>query len=55
MRCESKIDPCEYEVIQKITNVTVIVRKCKRCGHIDISWEKQADTKEVNVNDEEAS
>ena len=55
MKCESKIDPCVYEVVQKIKNVTVIVYKCVRCGHIEICWERQADTEEISTNDEEAS
>lgn len=34
------VDPCVYEEIERHEGVTVIVSKCKNCGHIDISWER---------------
>lgn len=40
---EYEVDPCVYEEIERHENVTVIVNKCKNCGHIDISWEKEND------------
>ncbi len=43
------LDPCVYEDIEKYANVTVIISKCKRCGHIDISWLRQDDTVEMDV------
>lgn len=42
-----ELDPCEYEQIEKYRNVTVTVLRCKNCGNIDILWEKQEDTEEV--------
>ena len=45
----NELDPCVYEDIEMYTNVTVIVSKCKNCGHIDIRWMRQEDTEEVEV------
>ena len=42
-----ELDPCFYEIAEVHTNVTVIVRKCKRCGYIDLSWVRQDDTEDV--------
>ncbi len=46
----NELDPCVYEDIEMYTNVTVIVSKCKNCGHIDIRWMRQEDTEEVDIN-----
>lgn len=42
-----ELDPCLYEEIATIKNCTVIISRCKRCGHIDVSWKRQEDTEEV--------
>ena len=34
------LDPCLYEDIEIHTNCTVIVSRCKKCGHVEISWIK---------------
>ena len=49
----NELDPCRYEVIEVHRNVTVEVNRCKKCGHIDISWFRQDDTidEEVGVSD----
>lgn len=44
-----ELDPCVYEDIEKHANVTVVVSRCKRCGHIEISWMRQDDTVELDV------
>lgn len=31
----NELDPCIYEEVEKWENVTVIILKCKRCGHIE--------------------
>lgn len=41
---ENELDPCVYEEIEKYTNVTVIISRCKKCGNIDISWMRQDNT-----------
>lgn len=43
-----ELDPCIYEEIERYCNVTVIISKCKKCGKVDISWERQEDTEEVD-------
>lgn len=42
----NELDPCIYEEIERHTNVTVIISRCKRCGCIDVSWIRQNDTDE---------
>ena len=42
-----ELDPCIYEEIEKYVNVTVNVLRCKKCGHIDITWERQEDTYKI--------
>lgn len=42
-----ELDPCVYEEIQRYENATVIISRCKNCGHIDISWLRQENTREV--------
>lgn len=44
-----ELDPCVYEEIQRLKNVTVSVLRCKRCGHIEITWYRQEDTEECSV------
>lgn len=34
------LDPCLYEDIEIHTNCTVIVSRCKNCGHVELSWVK---------------
>ena len=43
------LDPCIYEEIERWGNVTVVVKRCKNCGNIDISWMRQEDTVELEV------
>ena len=43
----NELDPCIYKDIEMYTNVTVIISRCERCGHIDISWLKQDNTEEI--------
>lgn len=40
------VDACDYELIQKVRNVTVEVLKCKKCGHVEILWFRQENTEE---------
>ena len=44
------IDPCIYKEIEAYKNVTVIISKCVNCGANDISWKRQEDTEEIEVN-----
>ncbi len=43
----NELDPCLYDVAERYANVTVTVFRCKRCGHIEIMWDRQEDTEEV--------
>lgn len=44
-----ELDPCIYEEVERYANVTVSIRRCKNCGHIDIAWYRQEDTEEIEV------
>lgn len=39
-----ELDPCLYETVERYKNVTVEIRRCARCGHIDIAWRRQENT-----------
>ena len=45
-----ELDPCEYEAVEAYRNVTVEVLRCRRCGHIEITWRRQSDTEEVDLD-----
>lgn len=38
---EHIVDPCIYEVEQRIANVTVEVLRCKCCGKLEVMWSRQ--------------
>lgn len=42
-------EPCIFVEKEKYRNVTVVVGECKKCGRTDISWYRQEDTEEVEV------
>lgn len=42
-----ELDPCCYQTIETYTNVTVEIRKCIKCGNVDIVWIRQEDTEKV--------
>ena len=44
---KNELDPCFYDDIATYKNVTVTISKCKRCGHVEISWKRQENTEEV--------
>ena len=43
------VDPCVYKDIEVYKNVTVIVSKCIHCGAMNISWKRQEDTEEIEI------
>lgn len=43
------VDPCVYKDIEVYKNVTVIISKCINCGAIDVSWKRQEDTEETEI------
>lgn len=34
-----EVDPCVYQEVETHRGVTVHVLKCKKCGHVEITWE----------------
>ena len=45
---ENELDPCMYMTTEIYTNVTVEVRECVKCGHVDVVWHKQEDTERID-------
>lgn len=43
----NELDPCFYEVQEAYENVSIEILKCKKCGHITISWKRQSNTKKI--------
>lgn len=41
-----ELDPCAYKEIGRYANVTISILRCKKCGHVEISWFRQEDTEE---------
>lgn len=37
----NELDPCIYDEIERHSGCIVHVMRCRRCGHIEISWERQ--------------
>lgn len=48
---EHELDPCEFDDVQVVRNVTVIVSRCTRCGRVSISWVRQPDSEDVDPED----
>ena len=48
---ENELDPCVYEDVEMYTNATIIISRCKKCGHVEISWLRQEDTEQLNIDD----
>lgn len=47
----NELDPCIYEEVERYRNVTVSVMRCKRCGHVEVSWTRQENTEEVSEDE----
>lgn len=39
-----ELDPCDYKEIERHENVTVLVSRCRRCGHILVEWLRTPET-----------
>lgn len=48
---KNELDPCIYEEVERYRNVTVSVMRCKRCGHVEVSWTRQENTEEVTEDE----
>lgn len=44
-----ELDPCQYQEVERYSNVTISIRRCEKCGNIDIAWFRQEDTEELEV------
>ena len=49
----NELEPCRYEDIEIHKNVTVIVSRCKKCGHIDYQWKRQPNTESIIISESE--
>lgn len=47
----NELAPCVYKEVECYKNVTVHVMRCQRCGHVEISWECQENTEEVEPDE----
>ena len=47
-----EIDPCIYEEVERHSGCIVHVMRCRRCGHVEISWEKGEDYQLEEVSEE---
>lgn len=45
----NELDLCIYEVVENYANVTIEVLRCKNCGHTEISWYRQENTEELEI------
>ena len=45
-----ELDPCIYEEVERYRNVTVSVLRCTKCCHTEITWHRQEDTEEVDMD-----
>lgn len=41
------LEPCRYQLSQKLRNVTIEILKCPKCGKISIGWYRQLDTEDI--------
>ena len=44
---ENELEACDYVEISRLKNVTISILKCRRCGRIDVAWERQENTEEI--------
>lgn len=49
----NEVDPCVYEDVEIHTNATVIVSRCKHCGHYEVSWLRTDQTEDIILEDGE--
>lgn len=48
----NELDPCIYRDTEKYENVTVVISKCEKCGHVIVSWSRQPDTIQIKIEEE---
>lgn len=47
-----ELDPCDYVEVARLKNVTISILQCRKCGHMEIAWERQDNTVEEEYEDE---
>lgn len=45
------LDPCVYEEMEVHRNVTVVVKQCPKCGHVELEWHRQDDTEDEYIKE----
>lgn len=48
------LDPCQYALAEVHKNVDVYVNVCRVCGHVEITWARTNETKDI-IEDQELS
>ena len=43
----NELDPCDYQIVEKYSNVTIEILRCKKCGHMEVLWHRQDDTEDI--------
>ena len=43
-------DPCLYQEIDRVEHCTIHVLRCVRCGHIEITWERECTDESSNLS-----
>ena len=46
------LDACDYIEVARLKNVTISILQCRKCGHMEIAWERQDNTVEEEYEDE---
>ena len=49
---QNELDPCIYDQVEEYENVTVRILRCRKCGHIQIEWERQENTVQIYPEEE---
>ncbi len=44
----NELDPCMYMTTEIYANVTVEIRECTVCGHVDVVWHRQENTERID-------
>lgn len=42
-----QVDPCSFEEVETLKNVTVQILRCRKCGKVTVGWMRQDNTEEV--------
>ena len=51
---KSLIEPCNFQLTDKLANVTVEILTCPTCGKVSIGWYRQEDTVDLLAEEPES-